>query len=49
MTIKIKVARPVQIRRLNAFGLDADDIVKVTGYAPTVVKAALAVQRAAHK
>lgn len=45
MGIEIKVPRAVQIRRLNKTGLDAADIVKLTGWAPAVVREALAVER----
>ncbi|MBK1793347.1 hypothetical protein JHL21_02405 [Devosia sp. WQ 349] len=45
MSIAIKVGPTVQIRRLFETGLDADDIVKLTGYAPVVVRDALAVKR----
>lgn len=44
MGIEIKVPRSVQIRRLGATGLDPSDIVKLTGWAPAVVREALAVQ-----
>ena len=49
MGIEIKVPRAVQIRRLYKTGLDAADIVKVTGWAPAIVREALAVQRAIKK
>lgn len=42
MPIEIKVPRAVQIRRLYDTGLDADDIVKLTGYGPAIVREALA-------
>ena len=42
MGMEIKVPRAVQIRRLYNTGLDAEDIVKVTGWPPAVVKEALA-------
>jgi hypothetical protein len=45
MNIAIKVSPSAQIRRLHDTGLDADDIVKLTGYAPVVVREALAVKR----
>ena len=45
MGMEIKVPRAVQIRRLHSTGLDAEDIVKVTGWAPAVVREALAVER----
>lgn len=45
MSIAIKVGPSVQIRRLFETGLDADDIVKLTGYAQVVVREALAVKR----
>lgn len=41
MGIAIKVPRAAQIRRLRETGLDEADIVKVTGYAPAIVRAAL--------
>lgn len=41
MGIEIKVPRAVQIRRLFDTGLDVEDIVKLTGYAPAAVKEAL--------
>ena len=43
MGIAIKVPRAVQIRRLHASGLEATDIVKLTGWPPAVVREALAV------
>jgi predicted transcriptional regulator len=49
MGIEIKVPRAVQIRRLRATGLDAEDIVKLTGFAPSIVREALAVQHAIKK
>ncbi len=45
MSLAIKVGPAVQIRRLFDTGLEADDIVKLTGYAPVVVRNALAVKR----
>lgn len=45
MGIAIKVSKRVHIRRLQAVGLDADDIIKLTGYPPAIVKETLAVQR----
>lgn len=45
MSIAIKVSPTVQIRRLFETGLEADDIVKLTGYAPVVVREALSVKR----
>lgn len=41
MGVKIKVPRAVQIRRLQASGLEPDDIVKLTGWAPAIVREAL--------
>lgn len=42
MGIEIKVPRAVQIRRMrDKDGLSAEDIVKLTGYAPAIVKEAL--------
>lgn len=41
MSIAIKVPRAVNIRRLYDTGLDAQDIVKLTGYTPAVVNEAL--------
>ena len=40
MSVAIKVPRAVQIRRLYDTGLDAEDIVKVTGWPRVVVKEA---------
>ncbi len=45
MSIAIKVPRAVQIRRLHASGLEAADIVKLTGWPPAIVREALAVDR----
>jgi hypothetical protein len=45
MGIEIKVPRAVQIRRLQKTGLDAADIVKVTGWSRAIVREALAVER----
>lgn len=42
MGIAIKVPRAVQIRRLHSTGLEAEDIVKVTGWPPAIVREALA-------
>ena len=41
MAIAIKVPRAVQIRRLHDTGLEADDIVKLTGWPRYVVTEAL--------
>lgn len=45
MSIEIRVSPSAQIRRLNQTGLNADDIIKVTGWPAVKVKAALAVKR----
>jgi hypothetical protein len=45
MSIQIKVPRAVQIRRLHQTGLAPKDISKLTGWAPAVVREALAVER----
>ncbi|MBK1793530.1 hypothetical protein JHL21_03365 [Devosia sp. WQ 349] len=45
MGVAIKVSPSAQIRRLYDTGLDAEDIVKLTGYAPVVVRTALNVKR----
>ncbi|WP_165603229.1 hypothetical protein [Devosia elaeis] len=42
MGVEIKVPRSVQIRRLHATGLEAADIVKLTGWPPAIVREALA-------
>lgn len=42
MSIAIKVPRAVNIRRLYATGLDADDIRKLTGYPAAIIREALA-------
>ena len=42
MPIEIKVPRAVHIRRLATTGLDTADIVKLTGFAPAIVREALA-------
>jgi hypothetical protein len=42
MAIEIKVPKAVQIRRLYDTGLDAKDIVKLTGYPSREVVAAIA-------
>jgi hypothetical protein len=45
MSIAVKVSPAAQIRRLFETGLDAEDIVKLTGYAPIKVREALEVKR----
>lgn len=42
MGIAIKVPKAVQIRRLHASGLDAQDIAKLTGYQIAHVREAIA-------
>lgn len=42
MAIEIKVPRAVQIRRLYDVGLDAKDIVKLTGFRSDAVRNAIA-------
>ena len=49
VSIAVKPPRAVQIRRLAGTGLDAEDIVKLTGYPPAIVKEALAVKRPIHR
>lgn len=45
MGIAIKPPRAAQIRRLALLGLDAADIIKVTGYPASIVREALNVRR----
>lgn len=45
MTVQIKVSPAANIRRLAAVGLDAKDIVQLTGYHKTEVARALAARR----
>lgn len=49
MSIEIRVSPSAQIRHLNENGLNADDIIKVTGWPATKVKTALAVKRSIQK
>ncbi|MET3925530.1 putative transcriptional regulator [Devosia sp. 2618] len=45
MDMKIKPSKTVQIRRLFDTGLDAKDIVKLTGYPTSTVREALDVKK----